>query len=505
MKNRLNLGKIALLLLLPIFIYASGVKAYVDNTNATKGSIINYAIEAEGRDIEFPKIEKIDGLSILGVSTGTKISILNGNYSKILTREYRVRVDKNVTIPSFTVKIDGKEYKTKPIELKVTNQPTATLSGAKVELIASKTTAFVGESIELNIKLFLPKSVAKYQIERPDIKDFWVKQIGEPTKHILASGAVIEYKFLLTPQKSGKLTIGPVAIDIAKVVKNSNSPFGDDEFFNIFTQSLNWQKIYSNKLEFNISPLPQNLEVAGEFDFKVTANTTKVKAGKPVNLTVKIRGKGNLEDIKKFNLDLPSAVVYADEPQTKTSVQNGVEVGEFTQKIAVVADSNITIPSLTFKYFDLNKKEIVTKKSEPIKIEVIGGVKSSTPTKIESAAPTKKEPEIKSKEVIKSVYKEKNGYLKYLFLLIGFIAGAVLVFAIFKLKEGKKTKKELPIVKQIKKAKNDKELFKVLLPYAKEAKIIENTLQKLEENIYKNAKNSIDKSKVIEYFEDKEL
>jgi len=41
-----------------------------------------------------------------------------------------------------------------------------------------------------------------------------------------------------------------------------------------------------------------------------------------------------------------------------------------------------------------------------------------------------------------------------------------------------------------------------LLPYAKSSSYIAEILQKLEANIYKNGKNSIDKSKIIEYFED---
>jgi hypothetical protein len=58
----------------------------------------------------------------------------------------------------------------------------------------------------------------------------------------------------------------------------------------------------------------------------------------------------------------------------------------------------------------------------------------------------------------------------------------------------------LPIIKQISKAKSDKELYKILLPYAKDYDYLKEILEKLEENIYKGAKNSIKKEDIIDFF-----
>jgi len=53
----------------------------------------------------------------------------------------------------------------------------------------------------------------------------------------------------------------------------------------------------------------------------------------------------------------------------------------------------------------------------------------------------------------------------------------------------------------IKKAKDDKALFEVLLPFGNENKKILKVLKLLEENIYKNAKNKINKKEIIEIFD----
>jgi len=501
MKKLLNLGRA--LLLLPAIIYAASVNAYVDSKTVAKNQKLTFTIEASGDSVEFPNIVDINSSKIVDRLSSTSLRIINGNYTKTQKREYKIVADSNFTIPSYSVIVDGKEYKTKPIDIVVSNSAIAKAGAAKVELEVEKKEAYVGEPIDLRVKIYLPKDILKYQIVQPKMKDFWVKEASSPTKRVVANGAVIEYKFLITPQKSGKLELGPIAIDVAKMEKSKSNPFGDDEFFNIFTQSLRWEKIYSNKLEFNVLPLPQNLEVAGDFDFEVNANKTKIQAGKPVNLTIKIKGEGNLEDIKKFSLDIPEAVVYADDPKVTTNIVNGKEVGEFVQKIAVVADSNVTIKPLEFRYFDLNKKEVVIKKSKPIDIVVLGAKRVETASKI-SSSKTILEPKqtIKSSANIKEDSSSQSGFKSYIYFVIGFVLGAFVVYLLGYKRADKKVKKEKPIVKKIKSAKSDKELFSILLPYAKSSSYIAEILQKREANIYKNGKNSIDKSKIIEYFED---
>jgi 23S rRNA C2498 (ribose-2'-O)-methylase RlmM len=57
-----------------------------------------------------------------------------------------------------------------------------------------------------------------------------------------------------------------------------------------------------------------------------------------------------------------------------------------------------------------------------------------------------------------------------------------------------------PIEQQIKKAKSDKALFELLLPYKKESPAVDTALVQLEENLYRGANNSVDKKGLIDYF-----
>ena len=106
--------------------------------------------------------------------------------------------------------------------------------------------------------------------------------------------------------------------------------------------------------------------------------------------------------------------------------------------------------------------------------------------------------EIKDENLSNLNTKTSKKYLILTFIL-GLILGIIsmILFPKINLKIEKKQK---PIIEKLKAAKSDKELFDLLLPYIKTSKFIDEILALLEENLYKNASNEIDKRKIIEYF-----
>ncbi|NPA81794.1 MAG: protein BatD [Epsilonproteobacteria bacterium] len=527
MNKMLSLGKLIILsLLFPILTLAATVSVSVDKKAIYPGDVVFFTINAEGGDkVQFPDITDIGGYPITGTSDSQSTVIINGNVKKTISRTYTFSPTKDVTIPSFEVKIDSKVYKTDPVEIKVLN-PSATASDkdspVTLRLKADKKEAYVGEPIRLDIEFRKRVDVKadKVEITEPKFKNFWVKKIDGVSEKVDGNYLVKTYSYIIFPQKSGELTIGPTFAKVGKIIRKKdpffNDPFFNDPFFNdplfkMFNNSIQWKKIYSNTITFNIKPLPNNLEVYGDYIIKATVDKRKVKADKPVNLTITIAGEGNIDDIKKFDLDIEDAVVYSDEPKISTKIENGKYVGTFTQKIAIVSDHSFTIPPIKFTYFDQKTQKPLTKKTKPIHITVIGGKKSTkSETKKEIEKKTSSSKENGSNENVKEEIKkglkatsEESSYFKYLLLILGYILGILSVIGFNKLKN-LKPKRETALSKAIKKAKNDKELFEILLPYAKEDEFIKETLKKLDENIYGGKKHKISKQKLIEWAEDRE-
>ena len=490
------LGK--LILFLPIFLFAASVSVSVDKQEVNLGDSVTFTITAKGKDVTFPQIYSIGNYKIIGTAQSSNISIINGNISKSISKSYTFTPTQDVIIPSYEVKIDGKIYKTKPIKIKVVKNLKSNTNLAQFLLNVDKKEVFVGEPIKLSaiLQYKKDKNIVGFSFIRPHFSNFWIKQIGDVKKYIQGDFIVAKVDFLIFPQKSGEFSIGPIIARLSQKVREQN-PFGNDPFFNdpffnsAFVRVRNLQ-VASNSINIKVKPLPGNIYLYGQFKMKVSVDKKEVEVNKPVKLTIKISGYGNIDDIKKFNLNILNGVVYADEPKIKTQILNGKYQGEFIQNITIVADSNFTIPSLELKYFDSRDKKIKVLKSKPIHIVVKGGKKpAAIQTKAQNSKPLPK------------ATKEQKSFPIWLIFILGSAFGGLIVYMVLKFKNRDKNS----VSKAILKAKSDKELLDILLPYIKDDKAIEEAVKKLEENIFKGTSHKVDKkllSEIVEELEEKE-
>jgi hypothetical protein len=151
-----------------------------------------------------------------------------------------------------------------------------------------------------------------------------------------------------------------------------------------------------------------------------------------------------------------------------------------------LAENDYEINSFKLKeFYDGKTKTISTK---PIKVKVIGAkpIQNSNSTNSKTSNPSPKRK--KSKKISNANFEVLKNVLIFVF---GIGAGLLVAFIAYKYFGGKKE----DLFSKIKKA-NEKELFNLLIPY-KDDEYIKETLSKLEENIYKNAKNEINKKEII--------
>jgi hypothetical protein len=497
MKN--NLGKIFIFWIFLCTGLFADVKLTVNSPAIYAGEMASFTITSNSDgDVEFPEINTVDSYNIINRSSSSSTTIINGNYSKKTSKTYSFAPTKDVTIPAFEVKVDGKTYTTNPQKISVL-QPSASKEGEDfvVQIKADKTEVKVGESINLDVmfKYKLDSKIDKLQISDPKLENFWIKKVGDVEKSSDKDYIVFTQKYLLFPQKSGEYDLKSIEADIGKAFKQKmandffNDPFFKDQFFDSMTSTIKWQKVYSNDLHISVKPLPNNLELFGDYTLKATVDKTLVEANQPVNLTIDISGVGNIDDIQKFNLTINNVVSYADEPKIDSTFEDKEYKGDFSQKIAFVAQNDYTIPKISLTYFDKNTNQVKTIYSEPINIKVINNNPNNTAVKIETSNNSEETPKIKE---------DKNINYIVLALIVLFVILASLLF----FKKKKTTKIEKDIVQAIKKAKNDKELFELLLPYSKKSRIITDALNKLEENLYKKTNHKIDKNQLMNFFED---
>ena len=183
MKN--NLGKIFILCTFLLSALFADVKLTLNTPAIYAGEMASFTITSDGDDIKFPTINSIDSYNIEGSSSSSSTTIINGNYSRKISRTYSFSPTKDVTIPSFEIKADGKTYKTEAQKISVL-QPSASKDGENfvIEVKADKQEVKVGESINLNVifKYKLDSKIDKLQLSEPKLENFWIKKVDDVEK-----------------------------------------------------------------------------------------------------------------------------------------------------------------------------------------------------------------------------------------------------------------------------------------------------------------------------------
>ena len=480
-----NLGKIILFVSLLINTLFA-VNAKITPKTVYVGDRISLILSAKGNKIEFPKLAEIAGYKVDAQSISRNITNINGKVTKSLAKEYVFTPQKSFTIDAIEVKVDGKIESSKPIKVEVKKETANKADAFIFTLEADKKEAYIGEPINIvfTFKKHLDVKLAEANFDTPTFHDFWAKPMQKQPATVEGDYQIFRIHYLLFAQKEGDITIEPGRMDAAIQQQRKR------DFFNF--ERVKWKSLFSNGIVINAKPLPAGADIYGNFKMSVTIDKQKTKANEPVNLTVTIKGIGNVDDIEEYKLDIKDAIVYADKPQRKIYTNDKEELGEFTQKFAIVSDRNFTIDALEFTFFDSKEEKIKHLKSEQFNIEVTGSL-----IKTQTAQLEKKEPKTVEAPKTKIVHDKASQTKLILFTLGGFLLGALSMFLLTLPKRRKIENKELPLSLKIKKSKNDKELLSLLLPFVDKSHKIKSTIKALEENVYDNKENKIDKIDLI--------
>ncbi len=498
------LGKFLIIVLASLNLFGE-VLTKVEPHALYKGDATSFVITVEGEKIEFPNITEINGVPVEGTSTSQSISMVNSDVTRTTSKSYRFRPTKSMTIAPLEFKVDGKRVQTQEVKVEVV-KPTASQNGEPfvVEVHADKTTAYVGEPIDVSVtfKYKIRANVKRVELGEPKLENFWIKKIDKVDQSREGAYLVERVHYQFFPQKAGEFKLQPIQAVIGQESRQQRRGMFNDPLFggSFFGQQLAWRKIYSNDLKLTVNALPNGVELYGDFKIDARVDKTVVHANKPVNLTISVEGEGNIDDVKKFELTMENAIVYADEPKVTSNQKSN----RFTQKIAIIADQNFTIPALHLTFLDKTTKSVKTITTKPIAVEVKGGVRGVIVPKQIEMSPSNKvsiQTSTKTSDSTPVMIKEA-GYVKYLYLLLGLLIGAGVTYGLLTFTQ-KEPKKQSSMVKAIQKAKDDKTLFELLLPYSKESSVVADALNLLEENLYHGANHTLDKELLMEVFEEK--
>ena len=358
---------------------------------------IDFVMNMDGDNFNQPSFE---GFRIIaGPSQQVSQSWINGKSSFEKTYSYYLLPQQkgNLTIKQATIEYNGQIYKTNPIKINVTSaveQPkdpndTQISADDNIYLVAdiSKTNPYINEPITVVYKLYFSYNIGITnwrELDKPKYNDFWSQNID--IKQLVGEEGMFKgekYRFVvlrktvLYPQKSGKLVIEPLSLDIdVQLPTNRRDMFG-----RVVVTNGN-KRVSAGAKNINVKALPEAGKpedfsgAVGKFDFKVTPSKTNLKNGESLDLVVSVTGKGNM---KLFTLPKPvvpnSLEMYDAVHNEKVNTTLVGMSGKISDSYTIIPQfkGNYPIKPLQFSYFDLGSRTYKTITSPEIMINVLDG------------------------------------------------------------------------------------------------------------------------------------
>ncbi len=363
---------------------------------------VDFEMNKDGDNFNPPNFENFTVIG--GPNQSVSQSWMNGvrSFSKTYTYFLAPKKTGKFTVGQASIEIDGETYKTVPVAVEIMsavqrpNDPDNAVEVAddNIHLVAeiSKTNPFLNEAITVVYKLYVSQNtgVSNWrEIDNPKFNSFWSQSIdmkGMKVENGTYNGKeyrfVILRKTVLYPQKSGKLEIEPLSLDLTvEVPTNRRDIFGG----RLMTQVH--KTVSAGTKTINVKELPEKGKpedftgAVGDFNFKVTTSKTSLNATESLQATVQVSGNGNLKLFQLPKLTLPNSLeVY--EPEHSENVRtdlNGMQ-GNISDSYTIVPQfrGKYPIKSVTFSYFDIKSESYKTISSGDMMIDVLEGPSNSS-------------------------------------------------------------------------------------------------------------------------------
>ncbi len=358
---------------------------------------IKFSLNAEGENFTPPDFDGFRVLSGPNRSSRSSMQIINGKVTRSVSYEYHYTLQATekgeYAIGSASVKVNGKQYKTEPLQVIVEQGSGSSQSGSSrrqsssqqkspkadeeyafLRAEANNSNPYIGEQVLITYKLYYRVSITDYGISQsPSYPGCWsqniegngqAKQYTETVNGKQYKVAEI-HKEAVFPQKSGEITTKPMEFQILARIRDdsrrSRDPFDrffDDSFFGGRTVRRN---LKSNEIKLDVKPVPQAGKpvsysgAVGDFSIESEIDKKEVLVNDAINLTLKVNGQGNIKLIDDPNIRVSSDFEVYD-PEVSNNIEttaSGVS-GNKTFKYLIIprVAGNYKIGPFEFSYFD---------------------------------------------------------------------------------------------------------------------------------------------------------
>jgi BatD DUF11 like domain len=391
------------------------VRARVDRTRVAQDEDVVLSVDILATSYDQAAPPDVSRLADFEIRSGPNVSSrfqwINGQTSASRTYSYVLhpRRTGTLTIPALGLLIQGRTYRTRPLQVEVVpghgtaggvappaappvapgqppaQQGQATGADVSVRGEVDLTTAYVGQQVTARFLLDTRTEVLNLALkDTPTFPGFWAEDVKLPEnldmRRVQVRGEnYIEYTLMkkaLFPTSSGTLTIPGVTYQI-QVRRRGQDPL--ESFFFTPTETVVRK---TAPITITVLPLPRDGRpddfsgAVGQFNLSVSADRKETKVNDAVGVKVGISGEGNLNAVTRSPLpEISDFKQYDPKISSSSSVQGDRLRGEKTWDYVLIplAPGDQSIPAVTFSYFDPKARTYRSVTSSAIPIQVARG------------------------------------------------------------------------------------------------------------------------------------
>ena len=387
---------------------AATFTASLDRDTISVGESATLSLQLEdGVPAEPPALPAIPNLAIRSLGQSSQFNFVNGRSSSTLAYNFLVRASQagEYTIPAVSAVVDGKKITSQPLKLKVLKSgaptPDSDVVGkaAFLKLICSRTEAYVGEVLPVEIRLYAQMGRLRQPAPQINQEGFTVGKMiqQQQTKTLLGNQyySLLVFKSYVIAAKTGDLKLGPATMPLAIPNPNSRLSF--------LGEPLDWMEVTLNSDPLNIRVLPLPTKemppdftgAVGNYSLFATASTNAVTVGDPITLTIQIAGRGPVESLNLNSIEQwRDFKTYPPITKVETTDPLGLQGTKTFEQVVIPENAEVKqIPPIAFSFFDPDQKrfQTVTHPAIPISVRPSSAAPAQ-PTVVANAGPNQEEP-----------------------------------------------------------------------------------------------------------------
>lgn len=376
----MRLGAFLCLLLVGVSASAATPRAWLQPERITFGESTTLHVEADGDGNTAPDFSALQkDFDLRGQSSSTSMTLQNWRTESHISYEVilQPRASGVYTIPSLKVGSGN----TQALSLTVSPAtPGSAQRGDQIYLESELAThdPYVQQVVGYTVRLYYAVALVEGQIEvnAPDNASLEQVDKDQTTEQFIDGQRfrVLERHYLLTPEKSGPMTLPP-----PRFSGRARSSNGIGFFNNLAPVSQ-----VGRQETLNVRPLPVGASapwlVADRLSLSRADIAGEVRAGEPLMLEYKLFAEGvTATQLPELQLPaIPGAQVFPEPQQSNDDIVDGRPEATVTRRFAVVPAraGNLQVPDMSVNYWNAKTDQAATETVSGMTVNVTPGVVS---------------------------------------------------------------------------------------------------------------------------------